>query len=295
MRKVVVLFSVMAFALGLAGTGFAHLPEGEINFAVQFPDGATPTIDGDLADWDIVPANPYTLRNDKLFDSAQFQDVGRGEIDATDMNITHRFGWNDTDNRIYFATVVFDNVHNTDRADPGRFFHDDAWEVEVNPDHTPREEHNQDFANQFSYKFAVPPHQDTFMFLRPLRGVTWLVPGSEWLDFGWSFDGEEFGESTYFYEMSLVPFESMPLDEATALDGAEVFDLEEGEIIHLSINVGDVDAGDDYFGFWGTSPAGCCQGENDFVLTEIDQALLDNLSGTAVESDTWGRIKSRFK
>ena len=290
MKKVVVLSAI----LGLMGASFAHLPEGELNFAVQFPDGVTPTIDGDLGDWDIVPTNPYTIRNDKLFDSAQFQEAERGEIDATDINITHRFGWNETDNKLYFATVVFDNVHNLDRADIGRFFHDDAWEVEVNPDHTPREEHNQDFANQFSYKFAVPPIENSFNFVRPLAGLTWLVPGSEWLDFAFSFTGEEFGESTYFYEMSLTPFESMPLDEATALDGAIVWDLEEGDTIHLSINVGDVDAGDDYRGFWGTSPAGCCQAENDFVLTEIDPALEANV-GTPVKSDTWGRIKSQFK
>ena len=295
MRKGILLLTAAGLVLGLVGMSAAHLPEGEIFFAVQFPDEAVPTIDGNLADWEIVPTNPYTMLNVKLYDSAQFQGVERGEIDATDMNIRHRFGWNDTFNKLYVATQVFDNIHNTDRADPGKFFHDDAWELEVNADATAKELHNQDFANNISYKFAVPPIESTSFFLRPMAGLTWLVPGSEYITFGWSFDGEQLGESTYYYEIAITPIESMPLDEATSLDGMVELDLEEAEIVHISLNVGDVDAGDDYFGFWGTSPGGCCSGDNDFVLTEMDQALLDNLGSTAVETDTWGRIKSQFK
>ena len=48
------------------------------------------TVDGDLSDWDIVPIDPYTVRNDRLYSPvAEIQPVGRGEVDASDINIRH--------------------------------------------------------------------------------------------------------------------------------------------------------------------------------------------------------------
>ena len=287
MKKLVV-FSVV---IGLVSIGSAHQPEGEIFFVVQFPDAWVPTIDGESSDWDIVPEN-YAIGIDKLYDPSQFQEAERGGADVSDMNITHRVGWNDNFNKLYFATTVFDNVHNTDRADPGPFYKDDALEVEVNMDHSAREDQNTEVANRIAYKFAVPPIEGAYAFSRPIAGVTeWLFPGSEWLDFGWSFTGEQFGESTYTYELSLTPFESFPLDTETALDGAIVWDMEEGDLIHLALGVGDIDEGDDYWGFWSTSPTAW---NTDFVLEEIDPALERNIE-TAVESGTWARIKAQFK
>ena len=278
---------VFSVVIGLFSTSSAHQPEGEIFFVVQFPDAVVPTIDGESSDWDIVPGN-YAIGIDKLYDPSQFQEAERGGADVSDMNITHRVGWNDNLNKLYFVTTVFDNVHNTDRADPGPFYKDDALEVEVNMDHSAREDQNTEVANRIAYKFAVPPIEGAYAFSRPIAGVTeWLFPGSEWLDFGWSFTGEEFGESTYTYELSLTPFESFPLDTETALDGAIVWDMEEGDLIHLALGVGDIDEGDDYWGFWSTSPTAW---NTDFVLEEMDPAL-----ETGVESDTWARIKAQFE
>ena len=281
MKKIVVLLAVMC----LVGAAVAHQPEGELFFVVQFPDGGTPDIDGNDADWAGVPAE-YTIGIDKLYDPSQFQSADRGGADVSDMNITHRVGWNDTDNKLYFVTTVFDNVHNIDRTDQG-FYKDDALEIEVNPDHSDNPEQNVDVANRIAYKFAVPPINDGYAFSRPIAGVTeWLFPGSEWLDFGWSFEGEEFGESTYTYELSLTPIESFPLDQATALEGVEVWDLEEDDVIHLALGVGDIDEGDTYWGFWSTSPTAW---NTDFVLDEMNPAM------TAVETDTWARIKAQYK
>lgn len=294
---------ILSASLVIAVAVSAHNPPGELFFAAQFPDNLVPNMDGNLADWDIVPIDPYTIRNDRLYSPvAEIQPVGRGEIDASDMNIRHVVGWNDNSNKIYIMSEVFDNIHNTDRQDAARFNHDDAWEVEVNPDHTPTEEHNQPEqpANNFSYKWAVPPVEGQYQFYRPNASLSWLVDGSKWVDFGWGFSGDQFGESTYRYELAVTPIESMPRDNATPESSAVEHNLEEEEIIHLSITVGDIDeptTGDfvleSYQGFWTLSPESCCTGTNDFVMAPVEPSIAE-LSATAVEEVTWGQIKAGF-
>ena len=288
--------------LGVAGMAGAHAPAGELYFAAQFPDSIVPTMDGDLSDWDIVPIDPYTILNDRLYSPvADIQPVGRGEIDVSDINIRHLMGWNDNNNKLYFMSQVYDNVHNADRENPSAFWQDDAWEVEVNPDHTPTEEHNmaEEPANNLSYQGAVPPVEGSYQYYRPQASLTWLLDGTEWVDFGWAFSGERFGESTYFYELAITPILSMPNDDASALDGLVVFDLEENEIIHASMTVGDFDeactecALESYQGFWTMSPENCCTATNDVVLAEVEPSLAA-LAETAVEASSWGQIKAGF-
>ena len=302
MRSLTKLGVAGVLVLSLAGSAFAHAPPGELFFAVQFPDNLVPTMDGNLTDWDIVPIDPYTIRSDRLYSPvADIQPVGRGELDASDIVIRHLIGWNDAGNKLYFMSEVFDDVHNADRENPSAFWQDDAWEIELNPDHTPTEEHNleEEPANNFSYKFAVPPVEGSYQYYRPVRSLEWLVDCTEWIDFGWGFSGEQFGESTYFYELAVSPIVSLPnSDSATAAD-AVVFDLVENEIIHASVTVGDFDEPctecvlTSYQGFWTMSPESCCTGTNDLVLAELEPSL-EALSGTAVEATTWGQIKAGF-
>ena len=259
-------------------------------------------MDGDLSDWDVVPIDPYTIRNDRLYSPvAEIQPVGRGEIDVSDINIRHIMGWNDNANKLYVMSEVFDNIHNADRENPSAFWQDDAWEVEVNPDHTPTEEHNLEGepANNFSYKWAVPPVEGSYQYYRPVSALEWLVDGSEWVNFGWGFSGEQFGESTYRYELAITPITSLPNDASATPDQAVVFDLGENEIIHTSITVGDFDEActecvlESYQGFWTMSPEMCCTGTNDVVLAEMEPSLASAAS-TAVESVSWGQIKAAY-
>jgi hypothetical protein len=300
MKKLTNLGLAAVLVMGLSSMAFGHAPPGELYFAVQFPDGLTPTMDGDLSDWDVVPIDPYTIRNDRLYSPvADIQPVGRGEIDVSDINIRHLIGWNESANQLYFASEVFDNVHNADRENPSAFWQDDAWEVEVNPDHTPTEEHNLEGepANNFSYKWAVPPVEGSYQYYRPVSALEWLVDGTEWVNFGWGFDGEQFGESTYYYELAITPITSLPNDASATADQAVVFDLEENEIIHASLVVGDFDEPctecelTSYQGFWTMSPEMCCTGTNDLVLAELEPSL-EGAAPTAVEDVSWGQIKA---
>jgi len=302
MKKLTKLGLAAVLVMGLSSMAFGHAPPGELFFAVQFPDGLVPTMDGDLSDWDVVPIDPYTIRNDRLYSpAADIQAVGRGEIDASDINIRHLMGWNDNMNKLYVMSEVFDNVHNLDRETPSAFWQDDAWEVEVNPDHTPTEEHNLEGepANNFSYKWAVPPVEGAYQFYRPVSALEWLVDGTDWVNFGWGFDGEQFGESTYYYELAITPITSLPNDASATPDQAVVFDLAENEVIHLSVTVGDFDEActecvlESYQGFWTMSPEMCCTGTNDMVLAPMEPSMED-ASPTAVEDVSWGQIKAAY-
>lgn len=293
---------IMSLILAGAVAASAHNPPGELFFAAQFPDNIVPRMDGNLSDWDIVPIDPYTIRNDRLYSPvAEIQPVGRGEIDASDINIRHLMGWNDNLNKLYFMTEVFDNIHNIDRENPSAFWQDDAWEVEVNPDHSSTEEHNVEgeSANNISYKWAVPPVEGAYQFYRPNRGIAWFIDGSSWVDFGWGFEGDQFGESTYFYELAITPIQSMPTGDDVTEDQVVVHDLEEEEIIHLSMTVGDFDEPctecvlESYHGFWTTSPESCCTGTNDVVLAPVEPSIAD-FAATAIEEVTWGQIKAGF-
>jgi len=302
MKKLSKLGLAAALITAMSSMAFGHAPPGELYFAVQFPDNLVPTMDGDLSDWDVVPIDPYTIRNDRLYSPvAEIQPVGRGEIDVSDINIRHIMGWNDNANKLYVMSEVFDNIHNADRENPSAFWQDDAWEVEVNPDHTPTEEHNLEGepANNFSYKWAVPPVEGSYQYYRPVSALEWLVDGSDWVNFGWGFSGEQFGESTYRYELAITPITSLPNDASATPDQAVVFDLGENEIIHTSITVGDFDEActecvlESYQGFWTMSPEMCCTGTNDVVLAEMEPSLASAAS-TAVESVSWGQIKTAY-
>ena len=122
-----------------------------------------------------------------------------------------------------------------------------------------------------------------------------LAKGSEWINFGWGYDGEQFGESTYYYELAITPIASLPNDESATPDQAVIFDLAENEIIHTTMIVGDFDepctecALESYQGFWSMTSEGSGTATNDVVLAELEPSLAEM---TAVEDVSWGQIKA---
>ena len=290
MRKSLILLPLLI--LCLATTAWGHYPPGEFLFAVQFPDENVPTVDGNIAEWSVIPQIPYEVGNDMYSNS--LHGFARGEIDVSDMSVRQIVGWNDNNNRLYLMAEVFDNVHNADREDPAQFWADDAWEIYINPTHEDGgDDAGLDYTIKQSFNFAMPPIggnwgqnlPDFEWRVDPFNNDTWQL--------NFSFEGEEFGESTYFYELWVQPLDFIPEDGDR--EAAEETDLEEGQIIAMSWTFGDFDApGTDYQGFWSTSPNGCCRADNDMVMSEMDDTIDWAAAPTAVESNTWGRIKAQF-
>ena len=226
------------------------------------------------------------------------ENVEQGGLDASSMQIRHIIGWNDATNNVYLTSRVFDNIHVTQRQDPGKFFWDDSVEYEINASHQAREDLNPgDDATSFSYKFAFPVFQETFEWYRPIHNLPWMTSGSQWLEIAHTFTGDEFGESTYDYEARFLPIERMPRSDEATEDQVEIHDLTEGGVIHITLTVNDVDGGegegDNRIGMWSTNPTSCCHAGQDLLLTPADPNI-DWGAATAVESSSWGRIKSQF-
>ena len=285
---------VLAFAISVSG----HVPVGETFFAAQFPDGAVPSIDGDPSDWDIVPETPYHIRNDRMQGSdASIGLRDPGSTDPSDLSMNSVIGWNESANRVYFLVEVFDDIHNVDRDDVSKFWEDDDVEINLNGDHTGQDEANLEGEpwNNHYYGFVVPPVEGQFFF-PAFPGPEWLQPGTDLLDFGWSFTGEQFGESTYYYETAMQVILSIPREENPAQADSPILDLEEGEVIHFSIDIGDFDEpGQTYDTFWSVSDdRACCSANSDLFLAAVDPLLEEALANrpTAVEEASWGRIKA---
>jgi hypothetical protein len=134
---------------------------------------------------------------------------------------------------------------------------------------------------RIAYKWVVPPIEGVYQSIEPVGDLAWLSDGSDYVAYGWSFDGEMFGESTYYYELAVTPVASLARENATP-DNTEFYDIEEEDVLHISIFNGDIDNADDYQGFWGTTPESSNIALNDFVAAPMDDALLEALESTAV-------------
>ena len=291
------------------GLDVAAVVEGEVFLAVQFPDSHVPNIDGFDDDWSAVPLDVYAIPSSRLFSVHGFagDDVPRGGMDPASMQIRHILGWNDSRNEIYVTTRIFDNKHTITRQDLGSYWWDDSIEIEFNPrhDYLPKPE---DVVTHHKYSFAFPPLNGNFgpalqtaaVSSADVENPTLLSNGSRWYYCTYSFEGEEYGESTYIYEFRTIAIDSYPkpTEENITEDQVIEHDLTAGEVIGFSIFVSDVDdsAGDadNRVGMWATTPTSCCHSSQDLLISPMDDTI-DWGEATAVEAQSWGRIKHQYQ
>ena len=274
----------------------------------SFRDDALPVIDGDLSEWSSIP-RPYQLINEDYT-----REVWYGtEHDPADLAIKVMSGYNPNLERIYIAAQIFDDYHERDH--PLEVYRDDVIEIAVDGDHsggspdypleTDEEKADEElkarwaFSNNQWYGFAVPPYTG-FAVWKTRDNNPWLSeePTTLW---AYTFDGEEAGESTYYYEFSTIPYDDAIPDDR---EGSIKSDLAEGGYMGLLINVADFDgpigdkaSGDDppykaYDSYYTIVPGnyGCCSEIADAFLAPLDRSIIP----TAVDHETWGRIKARF-
>jgi len=300
MRKLVLMSMVSLF---MATGARAHI--GELN-VVQFPDNALPVIDGNLNEWALVPP-PFQTTNEDF----PVELIGQFESDPSDLNIKIMWGYNPNNDRIYFAAEIFDDWHERDSE---LVYQDDVLEIIIDGDHSfgvafhpfTQEEYDAAdqetkdlYANRNNQEFwlAVPEFAGTTIWQQWGQPKKWLAEPPT-LDFAYSFDGEEIGEGTYYYELAFSPYDDALIERA----GSTQSDLEEGGYVHVVARVPDFDGpvGDfaangppntQYDGYWITSLENFAfgvAGLPDGFLAPLDDSI------TAVESESWGRLKARF-
>jgi len=281
----------------------AHI--GELN-VVQFPDNALPVIDGNLNEWALVPP-PFQTTNEDF----PVELIGQFESDPSDLNIKIMWGYNPNNDRIYFAAEIFDDWHERDSE---LVYQDDVLEIIIDGDHSfgdafhpstgaevaEADQETKDlYANRNNQEFwiAVPEFAGTTIWQQWGQPKMWLAEPPT-MDFAYSFDGEEIGEGTYYYELAFSPYDDALIERA----GSTQSDLEEGGYVHVVARVPDFDGpvGDfaangppntQYDGYWITSLENFAfgvAGLPDGFLAPLDDSI------TAVESESWGRLKARF-
>ena len=312
LKKIVLGIAVMS--LVLAAPSLAHDPPDLIIPAAQFPAGLEPIIDGNPVEWGPISVETYGSVGELLFpvgaatkEGRVLENAGQGEINPADFQIRHKLGWSPNTNMMYWHTEVYDDLHVTSRLDPGRFWVDDSIEYGFNFKHQAIDDqvyNKGDVSTQFTYKWAVPPREGQYEFLNPRPERVWLLDGTKWLNFEYTFEGDEFGESTYFYEVSITPIEELPNTEDATEDQAVEGILQEGMVVHWGNMISDTD--EDFIGTedqiretqWSTAPSGAAgRSSTDVLLAPIDPGItfVEQSGSTAVEAASWANIKAQYR
>jgi len=301
-------FLALSLIVGGASLASAHEPPGEVYYAFGWPANAVPAVDGDISEWEIVPEEFWlTLEND-------MEETVRGigtDFDLADFNMREVISWNDETNRVYSVCDVVDDYLHNSREEHANYNWDDEWHFVLDADHSggdlfngdwgalPEEERRQLYYTTGQlYSMLVPPLSGYWNFMYIEATGWWMHDGQsiltpEYQEMGWARTGENLGPGTYKYEMKVTPWQH--LDWTGPAASVEV-DLEEGLIIHIGTLYKDYDVSDSYEGSYDFPPIhNVWRNANllgDFELLAVDTELFP--PGTAVESDTWGRIKAQM-
>ena len=127
LQRITVLLA-LALCMGVVATATAHVPEGAVRTAFQWPAGLEPTLDGDLSEWAIVPEE-YSI---SFAEHTAFN--GEKPADFGDLNFRIIVGWSESNNSLYFMMERFDDFYDRD-AMGGVAGGDDSWEMHVDGDH----------------------------------------------------------------------------------------------------------------------------------------------------------------
>ena len=297
-------FMIMAFVVGISMAS-AHQPAGKIYSAPQFPLHAVPFIDGDTSDWEVFDPQLFG----QSVEAGDMKETVRGnDFEPSDFNAQSLWAWNEETNRVYAYAFVNDDVLHNKREDSAFYNFDDDWAFIIDADHSGGDMFNGDWNNlpederrdlfyttgQY-WQFHVPPLNGYWIF-KYIEATDWETTGRElpfpeFAEAGWSRTGETGGPGTYTYEIKLTPWEVWNWDGP---DQSTIVDLEVGMIIHVGAVSRDYDLSEGLEEMY-TFPAQSFVFFDASLMADMELLEVDNsLFPTAVEEDTWGRIKAHF-
>ena len=137
------------------------------------------------------------------------------------LNVIYRVGWSAHTGQLYHCNKIYDDRHVIDRSDPNEWWTDDGSACFLNIRDL-SEQQVGDLAKDgtntnWSFSYALPglPDADAnWMFNDLCIGCEWLDgewpdrADSEWHTLEYTFAGDEFGESAYWYEHRIQPIDS---------------------------------------------------------------------------------------
>jgi hypothetical protein len=304
MKKPLVVLAVVL----LATAAWGHQPPDRTFLAFQWPDNAIPTLDGNIQEWEIIPeVYAVTIEND-LHES-----LYSIEVDKSDFDVRGWVAYNPNIDKLIMASRVYDDYHERDNTDPGQCMCiEDGYEMVVDGDHAgdPYRLPVPDDATDEERQRATNSVMQWWSIAAPPVGGRMVQSGNtgQWqhlppyFEFTYSFDGEEHGESTYYYEMAFYAWDDLDFNGP---ETSTPTDLVEGNVVGINAIWMDWDGpltdqplqdngSTVYDGYWITGGP-CCNGDNasDWLLAPVETDLFEG--PTAVETETWGRLKARFQ
>ena len=310
MKKTTIsVFLVLGFVLFTFAVSSAHLRPDENFAAVQVPLNQPGIIDyapdGDLSEWANVPSI-FWVTHDQLVETVR----NAGDPDASNLAVRVIVGWHPDTNQIIMMEDRFDNaffgtsegyaetlefVIDADHSADPQFFN--VQDIGLDPDR-----YSGALTQNYRYRLWNEPPADLWLW----GGAPWAgVP--PYAGVGWSFEGDlNGGAGTLSMEMYMTAFDDLP-NTSTGPDSPEVLfhEVVEGEIVGIGFAIQDADGVDEgggekgYRGYWTNS------GDTELYIkgtSLVDYTLLGwnaewwvaGEDPTAVEEDSWGRIKSTF-
>ena len=228
----------------------AHHPEGAKYQVYQFAPDQLPTIDGDPADWDVVP-DRLAIDGSHLMDTV----MGKGRnMDPKDLSVEVKVAWSARTNRLYFLYKMYDDMHNFNLA------RGDIFEVVIDADHSGGRYHSFDKVDeQTEARLKSTTAQNYHIFTPPADGKAWAwVWGSQqwliekpWAEHAFRYDFAFKQAGPLVLEFYITPFNYASF---RGPKHSAVHQMQAGETFGLSWSVLDYDEDDSrYEGFWNLS------------------------------------------
>ena len=285
-----------ALLLLYATSAFAH--QGTF-FMPQIPDPDAMVIDGEDDDWGWIDPG-FAITPDNLFDVYG----GPWPLPKDDFDVVAYTAWSSPpDNRLWYFARVTDDSLGLFNDDPQSWWKDDSLEIIVDADHSSENflETEQTTGQQYGIRVRpAPGSAPVHIFNVPQESILWSTR-EPYFTFRWTLDPPD-AESlkqpagttvTYTYE---VAQDTWDYHDKNGPGASTLHIFAADQVFGLTYQFDDAEnpeAGASVQG--GTSPLDGAWQDNsigtDFVTVATEGAT-GGTRATAVNSDSWGRIKS---
>lgn len=292
MKAKSISLAALVCALALSGTAQAHLfgPSGQGNpyFAPAVPAGFIPTYDGNLADWAWFPP-AYTFTPDWFTQIGNFTteeaNVPKDDFDV----IIYGPAWIPSLNMMTFAVHKVDDTYFTRSDEYQDSWNEDVIQFGIDADHGGEAKGDNTTYQQAFFSPKLGGSLGCYGCTDP--NLLWAF-GEPHAFFGLRPASVEGTNGTFDVEVQLHIWDV--LDEAGA-SASSLHQLAPGQIVGFSIEIIDSEGGvsefpDVEFDFGDVSIGGAVLPDY-FLMSEADTLPL---IPTAVQDNSWGRIKQAF-
>jgi hypothetical protein len=301
-KKIIVAAAVLGLVLATSAPSSAHVPSDNNFGAVMVPIGEAGvrdlSVDGDLGEWDNVPSAFWVTHDDLV----EMITGTQGDPDAGNLAERIIVGWSPETNLVYVMEERFDDVWYGTLDDTN-----DKLELVLDADHSGGQFQGVESIDLDPERWAGAAAQDWQQSLNQ-EDQLWLWGGGVWASvepyagIRWNVEGEAGGPATLFQESWFTTFDDLPAS-STGPDDPDliIHDLEEGQVMGIGMAIQDDDngPGDSYNGYWvSTGDINMyfhADSLVDYVLLGFNEEIwVSDSDATAVEDDSWGRIKAGF-